>query len=630
MNCKKILLVLSINILRTSSSKKYDCTNGIDPKKMSYKDYLIQFSKGKCSPILIVPSLMGSKLIVQIKNCSKLRKDHPDIFQMCGWNNCLENSAEKGKSAPQPEYRLWIPYLLSPMSVLKSDKNHGMCFAKLISKKVDFTKPIETSLIEEESFRVRIYGNSPKTKSESKCGDETSSNLAPFPFQLKKTLIWKTIINKLKDSGYLAGLTYQVIPYDWTKSIRNNENNGRFKDNLLRLNQLTNKKVVLVGHSFGNKNIHFQLQKMNSKDKDKLIKLFISVGDATLGTPEASNTLFAGSDFMSDRKKTGGLHVDASIQFISNIYSLYELILVDEYNLFKNQKWYTAFNKRREYEEGKVSFEESEFLWLPKKEDSCAPNRFKFDKSCKLGLYDAKDLAIAKIENKEYTVNETRRLFEEWQTSENLLDFYDLININSISTLKNPEVPMVAIIFKSIPTAVTFEYEENIFEVIKRHMFPKVKKHFVSGDGTVVSNSLYAGPLKWAYEFDKKEHPNAKPVKIVDFCSVYKQRNNPYDFKNELGELFMTKNEFFGSNCECIKSKDPVDCNHGTLISDKFLAEFVANTLFSYEVGYSADFERYIDSLSINFLKDVAENCVQLDLNIKKTNRKKLIEEKII
>lgn len=39
---------------------------------MSEKEYLIEFSKGPCSPIIIIPGLTGTKLIVEI-NCEELR-----------------------------------------------------------------------------------------------------------------------------------------------------------------------------------------------------------------------------------------------------------------------------------------------------------------------------------------------------------------------------------------------------------------------------------------------------------------------------------------------------------------------------------------------------------------------------
>ena len=48
------------------------------------------------------------------------------------------------------------------------------------------------------------------------------------------------------------------------------------------------------------------------------------------------------------------------------------------------------------------------------------------------------------------------------------------------------------------------------------------------GDGTVDSNSLFYGPLKWSWEFQQKI-PNAKAVKFIDYCSIYNEKYSIYD-----------------------------------------------------------------------------------------------------
>ena len=53
--------------------------------------------------------------------------------------------------------------------------------------------------------------------------------------------------------GYRYGLTYQKLPYDWRKSIYNNELNttSNFKNNLKQIYELTEKKVNILAHSYG-------------------------------------------------------------------------------------------------------------------------------------------------------------------------------------------------------------------------------------------------------------------------------------------------------------------------------------------------------------------------------------------
>ena len=84
-------------------SSPFVCTDGTDPKKMTYIGYMKAFSKGPCSPVIIIPGITGSKLEAEV-TCEVLREKNPDLFNACGWKDC-EN---KGKS-PKSTYMVWIP-----------------------------------------------------------------------------------------------------------------------------------------------------------------------------------------------------------------------------------------------------------------------------------------------------------------------------------------------------------------------------------------------------------------------------------------------------------------------------------------------------------------------------------------
>lgn len=55
-----------------------------------------------------------------------------------------------------------------------------------------------------------------------------------------------------------------------------------------------------------------------------------------------------------------------------------------------------------------------------------------------------------------------------------------------------------------------------------------MKAIFGRGDDTVATYSSLMPGLKWAYEFEKKVQ-NAKPVKIVDYCSSFNEKYSPFD-----------------------------------------------------------------------------------------------------
>ena len=63
------------------------CTNG---KYFSIKDnkaYLREFAKGPCSPLMILPGLVTSKMVIEV-DCEELQSKSTDIFNKCGFTHC--------------------------------------------------------------------------------------------------------------------------------------------------------------------------------------------------------------------------------------------------------------------------------------------------------------------------------------------------------------------------------------------------------------------------------------------------------------------------------------------------------------------------------------------------------------
>lgn len=69
------------------------CVNGKDPTIMTNKQYLREFSKGPCSPNVILPGLLSTKLLVTI-DCQELKSFDPTTFNLCGWNSCSKRIFE--------------------------------------------------------------------------------------------------------------------------------------------------------------------------------------------------------------------------------------------------------------------------------------------------------------------------------------------------------------------------------------------------------------------------------------------------------------------------------------------------------------------------------------------------------
>lgn len=59
-----------------------------------------------------------------------------------------------------------------------------------------------------------IFGQSPDTKKDYKCGLGSVNNLVPS-LNDKVLKLWGNITEKMDKMGYINGLTYQALPYDF-------------------------------------------------------------------------------------------------------------------------------------------------------------------------------------------------------------------------------------------------------------------------------------------------------------------------------------------------------------------------------------------------------------------------------
>ena len=55
------------------------CLNGKIRNNLSLKENLIEFARGPCNPIVLIPGLLSTKLMVKI-DCQKLQQFNSEIF----------------------------------------------------------------------------------------------------------------------------------------------------------------------------------------------------------------------------------------------------------------------------------------------------------------------------------------------------------------------------------------------------------------------------------------------------------------------------------------------------------------------------------------------------------------------
>lgn len=222
------------------------------------------FNKGNCSPVILVPGFLGTALQVEI-DCPVLMTNHPEIFEDCGWNTCNSKDIRSILKMPNKEYRLWIGDLTDKFSVIQTQDQK--CLAKFLK----FEEGQEKQYVEPKGMKVTWVGNTPSTSSQSKCGVNAVQNLLGKKVPLIRNCALKGYeesIIMLENMGYISGINYQVIPYDWRKTVEASEAGEYIKKSISNLYKNTGKKVVLYGHSYGNLHLLNVLQGMKLEEKD--------------------------------------------------------------------------------------------------------------------------------------------------------------------------------------------------------------------------------------------------------------------------------------------------------------------------------------------------------------------------
>lgn len=611
------LFATSILAQKSESEYKpsYFCLNGKDPSSLTNKEVLKEFAKGKCSPIIIIPGLLSSKLTIDIE-CEELQKYHPLLFSSCGWTHCHKKWYEFWKNVPKKEYLLWVPGVTGPFNMFSFFEKTNHCWAEFMKLAVDFNKPIEKSVQDTKGFKVRVYGSSEETIGTTLCGNFSMSELSPNPFNVRQTNLFKVFFKMLNEMGYVPGLTYQSIPYDFRLSLKHNQLSKLFKNNISRLHQLTRKKVILLGHSLGNNNIHTELLNLEQDFKDKNIKVWVGVGAALSGVLKAFRVLMSGDPELMVFHKKIGVHYQAGLEAINNFFPLYELLPIDSYKLYKDEEWFKAVEKRLKYEKGEISYENSGFKFLPKITDKCSPSNYKaFETGCKLGIYNITDTYIVKIEDKEYKINQVDRLLTEYDYTKTQSQFYNITRYNTKIRATNPGVPYIAMTLRTAKTPYQYHYKKDLWHYYENDMYAEPDMNVGYGDGTITSNSLFILGLKWAYEYDHG-YNNAHPVKFIDVCSVYNLKNSPYDKVKDDEPYDIYKNDFMGIKCECIDEKTPDGCFHEFLIQDREALKFYRAIFITNEKTYNEDYNKYIDSLDDDYLFEMVTLCPQIISNL--------------
>lgn len=100
--------------------------------------------------------------------------------------------------------------------------------------------------------------------------------------------------NLLKNMGYISGLLFQAIPYDYRRDIKSSSAPSLITKSVENLHKITGKKVLLIAHSLGSLYTMHTMNMSPQEWKDKYVSSIITFGAPYLGTSKAIRSNLGG------------------------------------------------------------------------------------------------------------------------------------------------------------------------------------------------------------------------------------------------------------------------------------------------------------------------------------------------
>lgn len=547
------------------------CTGGKDPTLMTVKNYFAAFNAGPCSPLIALPGLMASVLRVEITDCNAFRQFDPVTFQKCGWNAC-----DGGSSSPQKEYQIWVPYPESPMSILTNKEDNKMCFAGLVEALIDnSTNP--ATVKQKPGLYVTVKGFTPETIKNSDCGTSSTEDVIPDIPNPEETANFKLLIHRLKAMGYRSGLTLQAMPYDFRLATGQDTASRGLPTVLLNMKKLTNKKIVILAHSFGNLKAAYGLWSMDQADKDESVHVFLSLAPPFLGAAKPISYLTCGSNEFSFPFHLG-IDMPTWIRIAGSFPSVFELAPQPSFVTQTGQTWMQRILARIAYENGTSS--DPVYPWMPLRNDSCYQNFT--NKSCSSGLF-IMDHYASYLGLRVNNSNLHQWLYNH-SFSNNTDAMWTMVDPRW-ETLPNINVPTVIVYASIVPTEGFFTFNQDPKITWSKGEFCSSKNMSwspLTGDDTVPAPSAVSAALKWADDF-LNGVSSAKPIKLLQVCSAKNIKGTPYDSKNATGAEVLTQVEYQGLPCDCSEGKYR-HCTHTGILYNDALIDYISTTLVTGDV----------------------------------------------
>ena len=127
------------------------------------------------------------------------------------------------------------------------------------------------------------------------------------------------------------------------------------------------------------------------------------------------------------------------------------------------------------------------------------------------------------------------------------------------------------------------------------------------GDDTVPNWSSLLTGFKWLY--DKKKNNLKQEIKLIEFCSKL-GKNSEFKFDENNPKIFSA------ISCDCLDDNnnykdDFKKCNHGSMIGDSFIIDYVKNVIFNQSESGGFSVEKKKAVLDYNINEDYEQRCNQ-------------------
>ena len=269
-------------------------------------DENLRFILGKCNPVLLVPGIYATKLVVELqcKDIATYERDTTlkNLRLYCGNNLCVDETKVR------EEHALFLALFDSAFTILGNEMDkYSSCLGFIMNF---FQNENECPKVDGKNIcyyskyiTVGFYGGTPNTEQKGRCGVEGVQNIIQTGQEVLDKLVnvgaarsYGAMTNSLIKRGYKEGFSLGGLPNDYRRYLAtNNFATQVFKDQINRLYSNTGKPVVVVAHSYGCLLTLTNLLKEKSNQSFlKKIKKFIAIGPPFSGATKLMDAFFHG------------------------------------------------------------------------------------------------------------------------------------------------------------------------------------------------------------------------------------------------------------------------------------------------------------------------------------------------